>query len=350
MPDFSWLGAIQNLSSVALTVRAQTISPNDDGRLLWDVFMPRTNVDSVDLAEIGTLDHRPVADRREWGARGRMVHMLTPAQRELSMVPIEAYFKLNEYEMQKLTERALGNAELFKQIIMADIPLRTDLMASADYRRLELDVFSAWANGQIVQRNPQTGQTYTAGFGFSASRYQTAGTAWNVAANAYNEFIAFLEAAIDAIGSVGGAVMRLSTFKEIQADAPRPFTNVSLTRDELTQRIQDEFGTSFRFFIIETSHDVYTDGGYATTRTKVWPTGKVAAVPQGYQVGNAAFAPVARAMEMVDRTGGDAGIDVRGVTVYRDEAGAGRDLTIEAQLNALPVPNEQRVWVINAGV
>lgn len=351
MADFTWLGAIQSLSSAALTVRAQTISPNDNGRLLWDIFFPRQDVPSVDLSEMTSLDHRPAADRREWDARGRLIHILTPAQRDLSMVPIEAYFKVDEYEMQKLNERVLGNQELFKQVVSADVPRRTDIIVESLYRRLELDAFSAWANGSITQRNPQTGQTYTASFGFAGARYQTAGTAWNNGAvNAYDQLIAFLEAAIDNIGSIGGVMLRLATYKEIQADAPRPFSGVQLTRNELTDRIQQEFGTSFRFFINETSLDVYTGGGTAVTRTKVWTAQRVAAVPAGIAVGLTGFAPVLRAMELVSVASEDAGIDIRGATVYRDSAGAGRDLTVEAQINAMPIPNEQNVWVINAGV
>ena len=61
----SWIEAVDELTPAALTVRAQTVDPTDQGRLYWSGFAPRQNVDSVNLADVTTLDDRPVADRRE---------------------------------------------------------------------------------------------------------------------------------------------------------------------------------------------------------------------------------------------------------------------------------------------
>ena len=114
-------------------------------------------------------------------------------------------------------------------------------------------------------------------------------------------------------------------------------------------RIQDETGRPFRFFINENTVETYTDGGIARTTTKVWPTQKVAAVPAGKSVGSTAFAPVVRAYDISNQTP-EAGVDVRGITVFHDIAGAGRELTVEGQFNPMPDPDEQKLFVIDAGV
>jgi hypothetical protein len=64
-----------------------------------------------------------------------------------------------------------------------------------------------------------------------------------------------------------------------------------------------------------------------------------------------AFAPVARAMELARNSSGESGIDVRGMTVYNDaDENAGRQLTVECQVNAIPIPIEARLSVIDAGI
>lgn len=353
MPDFSWLAAEEDLSPAALTLRAQTISPNDDGSLLWDGFMPRVDVDSTKVADITSLDVRVVADRREWNQRGRNIPLETPDTREIEFVPIESNFKLEESEMNKIMNEVRGNQDLFRQIIGARIPTRTDGLALANVRRLEMDTFEAWALGQVTQKNPQTGGTYVLDFGFDAARYQTAGTAWNdVGVNAYEEFKAWLEDAVDYVGPIRGAAMRRATARAIQADAPNPMPGLSdltPTMSQVEERLSDELSMPFRFYILENSLDVFDDGGTAKTRTKVWAAQRVAVVPDGIRVGNAAFAPVLRAYDISQATP-QAGIDLRGQTVYHDIANGGRELAVECQLNAFPVPDEQKLFVIDAGV
>lgn len=344
---FAWIEQERDLSPAALTVRAQAISPNDTGRLLWDAFFPRRDVNSVRLRSITTLDFRPAADRREWGQRGRLIPLRTPNVDELEMVPIESYFTLGERELQELEERTLGNQALFRQLIGADIPARIDSLASANYRRIEADVFSAWALNQIVAKNPQTGDTSTFDFGYAAERYQTAATAWDdVGENAFDNFLAWLEDAFELTGGGQGVMLRQATLNAIKADAPTPVGALPMTTAQLASRIQDEFGTAFSFYVNEGTVDVFDDGGTEVTRTKLWPAGRIAVVPQGEQVGYTAFAPVARAFEIA-RGAPQAGIDVRGQTAYHEIANAGRQLTTECQVNALPIPEERLVAVID---
>lgn len=342
-----WFQEIDELSPPALTVRAQAVSPTDRGRLYWSGFFPRQNVDSVSLQDVTTLDDRPTADRREWNQRGRHVPPRTPARRAVNIVPIEAYDKIGEYEMQRLGERFSGNAQQMANIMGVSIPDRVTRLALADYRRLEVDAWNAWILGTVTQRNPQNAaETYAASFGISGSRIQTAGTAWNLVADAYAEFLAWLEDAVDTLGSLSGVVMRQATLSVIQADAPDLIGGVAMTRAQLVQRISDDLGQALFIQVVEDTVDVYDDGGITTTSTKVLPVGRIAAIPSDGRIGYSAFAPVLRAQEMA-RSVPAAGIDTNGVTVYYDEAGTGRELTMEAQLNAMPVPDEQRVFVIN---
>ena len=343
----SLIPLIEELSPGPLTVLAQTISPNDQGQLKWDIFFPRQNVDSVDLKEVTTLDFRPVSDRREWNAPGRLIPDVTPDFRDLSIVPVEDYYKWSEYEMQKLNERADANSAAVNEIIGRSVPGKVAQLVEANYRRIEVDAFTAWSTGTTVAKNPQTGTTFTTSFGFDAGRLQTAGTAWNdPGLNAYDELIAWLEDGIDAVGPIRGVVGRLALLRAIQADAPDLIGGVSMTRANLLQRISDDLGFPFTFVVFEDTVDIFTDGGIATSSTNVWPAGRIAAIPAGTTVGRTAFAPVVRAMDLARQFPGE-GIDIRGMTAYYSEAEAGKEAKVEVQCNPFTIPNEQKLWVMN---
>lgn len=346
--DFTWLSEVEELTSAALTVRAQTISPNDNGRLLWDTVMPRNNVDSMELEDISTVDWRPAADRRDWNMRGRYIPMITPTGRRLAFIPIEAYDKVEEEEIQKLFNRTAGNAQVMRDIIQVSIPQRVNRLAESDYRRLELDVFEAWALGQITQVNPQNGLARTISYNFDAGRYQVAGTPWgDVSVNAYQEFLAWVREGVVEVGSLLGVLSRESSISVIQADAPTA-TGITLSIAQLNDQISQDLGRAFRFIPNENTVDRFPTAGVTRQRVKVWAANTLALVPADGTVGYSAFAPVIRASELATQAG-NAGIDVRGVTVYYDSANLGRELTIEGQLNAFPVPNEQDMWVMDAG-
>jgi hypothetical protein len=354
MNYFNWLQQEQLLTNAALTVRAQAIPPNDNGRLKWNIFFPRREVPSVDLHEMTNVNFRPVAERREWGGPSKKLVLLTPNLRDLSMVPIEAAHTIEEYELQKLAERAFGpNTPAFRQIVGADIPDRVVFLTNANYRRIEVDTFQAWATGQLTVRNPHNpASTYVASFGFDANRFTTNASAFNVTTNAYNDFIAWLRSVSTTyVNGYQGVMIRQATLNEIVADAPNPFSynaSVQPTIDQVEQRITQTMGVGFRFVVNEDTVDLATGGGQATTKTKVWPTGRIAIIPGGSgQVGTVAFAPVVRAMELAALTPG-AGIDVNGMTAYRLVKNDGRELLIEVQVNALPVPEEANVAVLNA--
>lgn len=351
MSTFSWISTVDRLQPAALTVRAQAMSVNDNGRLLWDAFMPRENVDSIDLSDLYDVDYRPAADRREWNAKGRYVPPVVGPERKVQLVPIEAYDKIGELEMQKLLSGAFGNNQVVMDRLGITIPRRSDRLVMACYRRLELDVFSALALGQITQRNPQKGDTYVITYGFSATRYTTAGTAWNDGGvNAYDLFLAWIQSAQDLVGEVEGAMMRQATLNAILADAPTIGAGtIKMSLRQLETDIQDRLGSAFTIVINERAVDVFDDGGTAYTRTKIFPAQRVMAIPSGGRMGSSAFAPVRRAFELSEQVP-DAGIDVQGVTVYHYEDNGGKELNMEAQANAFPMPNEQQLYVSNVGV
>ena len=343
----SLIPLVEELSPAALTVVAQTISPNDQGRLKWDIFFPRQDVDSVDIKEVTTLDFRPVSDRREWNSPGRFISDKTPDFRDLSIVPVEGYYKWAEYEMQKIAERAGVNEAAINQIIGRSIPGKVAQIVEANYRRIEVDAFTSWATGLVTAKNPQTGTTYQTSFDFDTARLTTAGTAWDdPGENAYDLLISFLEDAIDKIGGVRGVVLRTALLRAIQADAPDLIGGVSMTRAALADRISADLASPFNFFVFDDTVEVYTDGGTAVTSTNVWPAGYIAAVPSSGAVGRTVFAPVVRAMELA-RASGNSGIDTRGMTAYYSEANQGKELTVEVQCNPMTIPNEQKLRVEN---
>ncbi len=343
----SLIPMIEELSPASLTVVAQTISRNNTGRLRWPIFFPRQNVDSVDLREVTTIDFRPVSDRREWNSRGRLIPDITPPTRELSMIPVEGYYKWDEYEINKLNERANGNSEVINQILGRSIPGKVTQIVQANDRRIEVDAFTAWATGTNVAKNPQTGTTHTVSYQFPSDRLTTAGTAWDdVGQNAYDLLISFLEDAADKIGPVVGVVLRTALHRAIHADAPNGPLGTIIPRGRLAEQVSDDLGIPFNFFIFDDTLDVFNDGGTATTPTNVWPAGYIAAVPSGGTVGRTVFAPVVRAMEIA-RASGNPGIDQRGQTVYYEESVMGRDLTVEVQVNPFTIPNEQKLRVEN---
>ena len=343
----SLIPLMEELSPASLTVVAQTISPDNSGQLRWPIFFPRQNVDSVDLKEVTTLDFRPTSDRREWNSRGRLIPDITPPIRELSIVPVEGYYKWDEREMQKLGERADANSEVINQIIGRSIPGKVAQIVEANNRRIEVDAFTAWATGTNVAKNPQTGTTHTVSYGFPSDRLTTAGTAWDDAGvNAYDLLISFIEDAQDKIGPVMGVVLRTALHRAIHADAPNGPLGTIIPRGRIAEQVSDDLGIPFNFFLFDDTVDIFNDGGTAYTSTNVWPAGYIAAVPAGGIVGRTAFAPVRRAMELAQASGSH-GIDTRGQTVYYEESVMGRDLTVEVQVNPFTIPNEQKLRVEN---
>lgn len=353
MGPFSWTAQEEGLSPDVLTRRVQEINPDDVDETLQDIFFPRQNVDSVKLQEIGDVDFRPVSERREWNTRGRQINMETPDLAQMEFIPVEDYFKMGEREIQSYGERVSGNREAFRQIIRSSIPNRMDDLAEANFRRLEIDYVVAWTTGTIIVHHPHKNQTATVSYNYDPARWQNAATPWDdPGVDAYAEFISWAEDGADAIGSVGGAVIRRSLYRVIQADAPMGLNGVPLTRAQFEDQVSNDLGVDFRFYIRENQFDVFPDGGLSTVKTDVWPDEKLALLPTGIAVGRMCYAPIWRAGDMEDASGAvpaGADFDNRGQRVFVEIAGNQRELTYECQVNAFPVPRERSMWVIDAG-
>jgi hypothetical protein len=350
MDYINWLEQEAALSSAGLTVRAQTIDPTDNGTLVWDTLFPRVEADSLDLATITDVEVRPVSDRREMNAPGRLIPITTPDLGKVSMTPIEAYHLVDEAELYRLRVQTGGNAQLFRERMAAPIPRRADVLVAANYRRIEVDAMTAWALGQITVRNPQLGHSTTASFQFAAGRYQTAVTPWDdPGVNAYDEFLAWLEEGIQEVGPIRGVMLPRVDARVIAKAAPvSQYGAPKLTLAQTEERLRDDLGAEFSFYFNDNTVGIFGDAGTQMTQTRVWPVNRIAAIPQN-GLGNTHFAPVVRAMDLAAAVP-DAGIDVRGQTVYYLPHNDSKELKLQAQVNALTVPSEQRVWVMNTGI
>ncbi len=361
MPLLNWIAAQRELSQVALTVQVQALDPTLQNRLLWDAFMPRRDVDSTDInVLLEELEVEYTSERREWNARGRPLPARAPGTKRLEMIPIETYFKIYEKEINDLANRFLGNDRLIQQYVQPRIPERTLRLGRANLRRVEKDTFDAWSVGTITRRNPQLGHlAQTFSYGIDPLRYPVKATAWSdVGLNAFNEFIKEIAIADLMIGVTQGCIMRQATWDAIAADATAAisvssvFPLLRMTRREVEARIRDEIGRDFTVIIFEDTLTVFLDGGLLNTSTvKRWPAEKIGFIPQANngQVGYNAFAPVNRGYDLSSQVP-NAGIDVRGQTVYHEIENGGRGLNVECQVTEMPVPIENLIYVPDVGV
>lgn len=339
---YSWVTTVDELSDSGLTVRAQALPPNDRDRLVMPIFFPEENSDSIKLKSLLTTDFRPAADRRDWNLRGRLIPVQSVRPQELEMIPIESYFKLGEREMQSLVERTLGNEALIRELIGVDIPTRVDGLVDANRRREEFDAAEAWSQGTITALDPTNGASGTVSYGFDTARYQS--DSW--ATDAYTKFLAWVEAGEDKMGGPArGVLTRRSVYNLVKADAPMGINAIPLTSAQFEAQILGDLRkSSFTWYILENRLDKFTDAGLFPTRTNVWPDDTIALVPSGTTIGVKKKAPVARAYRLAKQAP-DAEIDVRGMSVFNEIGGNGRDLTTECQINSFPVPDENNIWV-----
>lgn len=343
----NYLNSVEGLRAIDRTVSAQMVTPGDAGDMTYQTFFPRQDVRSVKIGDITIGNFRPVASRREWNGPGRIIPLRTPTVRDTEIIPVESYFTLGEREMQTLVEQTDNNQDLILGRMGADLPGRTDGLAEADQRRIELDSCTLWATGSLVQDDPQTGRTYSTSFGFDAARMQTAGVPWT-SGTAYANFMAWL-ADGESRFSIGGVRLRQATYNAIEAGAPNLLNGYRPTMRDIQARITDTRGRAFAFFIDEGTLDVPVDGGIDFASTKRWLAGRIAAIPASGVVGRTAFAPVVRAAEL-DRNFPDAGIDRNGVTIYYASLNEGKGAKVSAQVNALSIPSEDNLFVISVGI
>lgn len=344
---FNWLDQIAALTPANLTIREQARLAENPLDLRYRAIFPRVDAPSVKLSSITTIDFRPTGGRREWNAQGREIPEKLGPAREFEMVPINPTHHIDERQMQLLGEA--GVEELVRRGIIGGLTTWPTRLADAAERQIERDAFEAWFSGIITVMDPKTGQTVTVSLGFDqATSYPTAGTAWDdPGENAYDNLLAGLQAAQSKFGSVGGARTRRAVIREIVADAPDGPNGLRPTVTSLQDRVREEGFPDVVLTIDERTYDAWTDGGHATTATNYVPAGLIAYQPANGVVGQTHVAPVTRAYDFL--TGGNRSL-ANGVVIFRSEKNDGKTLLIEAQENALSLPEEQFVYVEDTGI
>ncbi len=344
MALFSFLDSIASLTPANLTIREATRLAENPLDLRYRAIFPRVPTDSIKLSSITTVDFRPIGGRREWNAQGREIpEKLGPAQ-NFEMVPINPTHHIDERMLQLFGES--GVQELLRRGVIGDLNTWPQRLADASERQLEVEAFEAWFNGQITVMDPKTGVTVTVALGFdAATSYITAGTIWSDAGqDAYDNFLIALQAAQTKMGAIGAVRTRRAVVREIIADAPDGPNGLRPTFSTLQDRIREEGFPEVTLVIDERTYHAPTDGGSAHASANYVPAGKIAFQPQSGVVGNTHVAPVVRAYDFLQ--GANRSL-ANGVVIFRSEKNDGKTLLIEAQQNALALPDEQKTYVVD---
>lgn len=339
---FNWLDNMTALSPVNLTIREQTRTLDNPLTLRYRDIFPRINADSIKLSEITVTDVRYIGGRREWNAQGREIPENLGPARNFEMVPINPTHHIDERMLQLFGES--GVQELLRNKIIKSVNEWPTTLADSTERQLEVEAFESWFNGVITVMDPKTGQTVTASMGFTAgTTYITAATAWdNVGVNAYDQFLVSLQNAQNKMGLVGAARTRRAVIREIVKDSPTGPNGLRPTITMLQERIAEEGFPGVVLIPDERTYKGWTDGGSAQSAEAFYvPAGKIAFQPASGVVGNTHVAPVVRAFEFLPRQ------LAKGVVIFRTPKNDGKTLMIEAQQNALVLPDENKTYVVD---
>lgn len=338
---------IEQLSSFEITVREQARTSENMTVLQYPRFFRDNPVDSVKLADITIQDVRFISDRREWNADGRYIPAKTPKARMFEMVPLESYFVIGEREMQDLGERFNGNRQLIIDSAKASIPRRVESLTNSIIWSIEYESLLSWATGKIIVTNPQTGKVYEASMQIGSDHYVTDATPWSDS-NAFDRILNYAREAVDLIGPVQGVLVRQDLALLIQKSAPRMIAgDVRMTLRNVNDYLSDELGTGFTIETFENTVEKFDGAGVDTSKVKLWPSGKVAFIPQGSRIGEINMAPQFRAHDIPQVVSEFEGFDQRGIRVYYEKMNSGKALKVQAQANWLGIPDENQVFVVN---
>ncbi len=340
--NFAWIEEVKRLSPAALTVRAQELDPTDNGTLKWSTLFPRVPVDTHEVTDLITRNFRPVGSRREWDAHGRRAVIKTPDTRKITIIPIETEDYISEKELTDLKDNFRNNQALMVDELKVRIPDRADTLAMMCWRTLEKDAMSAWLKGYFDQEDPQTGRVYRTTLGIDATRQTVASVSW--ASGAYAKFIAWLKAAkLKVKGGIIGVMSTSLVIQTIFDDAPVLASGQRMGYDEFYKDIKNRTGLNIVFVENNEQADFFVDGGARTAEQRFFDEGYIAIIPAGGIVGKTAFAPVSRAQDLSTLVP-DAKIDVRGVSVFHYAENDGKALKMQAQIDPMPIPNDEKVY------
>lgn len=340
--DFAWIEEVRKLSPAALTVRAQMLDPTDNGTLKWQTLFPRVDVPTHEVTDLITKDFRPVGSRREWDAHGRRNVIKSPDTRKITIIPIETEDYISEKEFVDLKDNFRNSQALMVDELKVRIPDRGDTLAMMCWRTLEKDAMSAWLKGYFDQEDAQTGRTYRTNLGIDAARQTVAGSSW--ATGAYGKFIAWLKSAKTKVkGGIIGVMTTSLVTQTIFDDAPVLATGQRMGYDEFYKDIRNRTGLNIQFVENDEHADFFINGGSRTEPRRFFDEGYIAIIPTGGVVGKAAFAPVSRAQDLSTLVP-DAKIDVRGVAVFHYAENDGKALKMQAQVDPMPIPADEKVF------
>lgn len=346
-PLFSFIDAIAALSPANLTVFQAARLADNPLDLRYRAIFPRVNTASIRLSSITTVDFRPVGGRREWNAQGREVPQKLGPTSALEMIPIEFVHTIDEHELQLLGEA--GVQELVRRGIINSVETWPSVLADATDRQIERDAFEAWFTGIITVKDTKTNASATVSLGYGTAEYPTPGTDWDdPTEDAYLNFLEAVQAAQSKFGGdVGAARTHRTVIAAIVEDAPDGPNGLRPTVTSLQDRVREEGFPNITLVSDERTYDEFTDGGSATSPAYYVPDGMIGFQPADGRVGNTHVAPVTRAYDFL--TGGNRSL-ANGVAIFRDEENNGKTLKIAAQQNALSVPEQTRVYVVDTGI
>jgi len=346
MAFYSFVDKIKTLGSGAVTVREQARIAENPDQLRWNTLFPRVSAPSIKLSELYAPQHRPMADRRPWEAGGRVITVKNPKLREVEMLPIEGKINYGEREMQLMIEQHAGNQAIMANQLKLDIDLIVSHLNDANNRRIEKDAFESWLNNQVTVRNPVTGGSTVVPLNYDAARYITED--WS-GTNAYTLFLAAIRYAIRTLPNVVGCMMRESTYSHIVTNGPSvPGSTAPMTRTQFLQNLTGELGQPFGILVDERSADEYQGADTTVTSVNYFTAQKVAFLTSS-PIGNTHFAPVARAYNFMN----DIPTSLRnanGFWTFIESQNSGKNLEVQAQVNALTIPNENNVLVYSVNV
>lgn len=342
-------------SQALATARAQRVVANVNQTLRWPAFFTRTSSQSMKLTKSTNSTFQFVAERRPYDTRGIEMPEKVGALTEMIHLPIQVRKTYGEEDVIALGLPVSAEAAALEALgLTFDDTL--DRLARADALRVEFDALRAWHSGDILAKNFATKVTALVSFGVDAARYETASTAWDDAGvNAWNEFVAWARLWSGELGGLGGAYMSGADLEVIRADAPvNTQTGLPLGNDDLGNLVGSQIGGAFRFVTDDRRFDVSdaTPDDIATTTSKqrVWPIGKVAAIPAGnVPIGTVEFVPVTRAGDLAAQVP-EAKIQRDDVTIIYVTNDDGTSLEVQAQLNAYPDLDHASIAVMNTGV
>ena len=345
---FDFLGKVTGLTAADLTVREQARLAQNPNEMRWRAIFPRTDASDLEISQLTKVDTRFAAEFREFNADGREIPEVLGPKVEANLVPMTATHHIDEKRLAKLRAPNPRIARLVEDGVIGDVRTWPTRLANAVEWGTEYTAFTMWATNTITVKDPETGTSTTVSRGVSSDRYITESTAWNDGSvNAYDRLLFRLGEAQRLMGSVGAVRMRRATAEAVRADAPNGPNALRPTIANIADRLSEEGFGQITLIIDERTVNVFDDGGSAYTATNLIPAEKVLFQPADGIVGATYDFPATRAYDYVSQ---DHRVNLNDTVVWYSEQNNGKTLLIEAEAIRLSLTDEQRVYVVDAGV